>query len=58
MPAAYRAVSEILVVEPMNVLFIDDIERNVLAAREVGMSSVQYTSYSDLCETLHRLDLL
>jgi FMN phosphatase YigB (HAD superfamily) len=58
MPAAYRAVSEILVVDPMNVLFIDDIERNVLAAREVGMSSVQYTSYSDLCQTLHRLDLL
>jgi FMN phosphatase YigB (HAD superfamily) len=57
MPAAYRAVSEILGVEPMNVLFIDDIERNVLAAREVGMSSAQYTSYSDLCETLQSLDL-
>lgn len=57
-PAAYRAASEILAVDPMNVLFIDDTERNVLAARDVGMTSARYTSYPKLCEMLGSLDLL
>jgi FMN phosphatase YigB (HAD superfamily) len=55
---AYRGVCRILTVDPTNVLFIDDVDRNVLAAEEVGMTSVQYTTYSNLCETLRRLDLL
>ena len=58
MPAAYRAVSEILAVDPMNILFIDDTERNVHAARDVGMTSTRYTSYPELCETLRSLDLM
>ncbi len=57
MPAAYRAASEILAVDPMNVLFIDDTERNVDAARDVGMTSARYTSYPELCEMLRSLDL-
>ena len=57
-PAAYRATSEILAVDAMNVLFIDDSPRNVLAARDFGMTSVRYTSYPELCETLRSLDLL
>jgi HAD superfamily hydrolase (TIGR01509 family) len=58
MPAAYRAVSEILAADPMNILFIDDSERNVHAARDVGMTSARYTSYPELCETLRSLDLM
>lgn len=38
-PRAYRVCAERLGVDPADVLFIDDTERNVLAARETGMAA-------------------
>lgn len=42
-PRAYRICAERLGVKPADVLFIDDTERNVLAARETGMAAEVFT---------------
>ena len=57
-PEAFHGVCRILAVDPKDVLFIDDTERNVAAAKELGMTSTQYTSFSDLRQTLNSVGLL
>ncbi|QFG25546.1 HAD family phosphatase [Actinomadura sp. WMMB 499] len=42
-PRAYRICAERLGVDPADVVFFDDTERNVLAAREVGMRAEVFT---------------
>jgi putative hydrolase of the HAD superfamily len=41
-PAIYRLAAERLALEVEECLFIDDMERNVVAAREVGMAAVHF----------------
>jgi len=44
-PAIYQHAAEGLNVPPENILFIDDREENIAAARAAGMQAVQYTSH-------------
>ena len=42
----FRRTAEMLAISPKRVLFIDDKEENVAAAREVGMRGMQYSTQS------------
>ena len=42
-PAIYLKTAELMHVAPANILFIDDKQENVEAARTVGMQAIQYT---------------
>ncbi|NKZ05882.1 HAD-IA family hydrolase [Actinomadura latina] len=42
-PRAYEICAERLGVEPADVLFFDDTERNIVAAREAGMRAELFT---------------
>lgn len=44
-PAIYAYAAEGLQTDPANVLFIDDREDNIVAARQAGMQAIQYTSH-------------
>lgn len=43
---------------PIQCLFIDDREENVLAAREIGMCAVQFTTAEKLLDDLHKLSII
>lgn len=47
-PRAYEICADRLGVRPADVLFFDDTERNVLAARETGMRAEVFTSPDDV----------
>jgi epoxide hydrolase-like predicted phosphatase len=47
-PAVYRLLLDRLEREPADVVFIDDFERNVAAARDLGICGVQFTGL-DAC---------
>jgi putative hydrolase of the HAD superfamily len=51
-PRAYLACAEQLGVGPQDVLFFDDRESNVLAAREVGMAAEVFVSPEQVRERL------
>jgi putative hydrolase of the HAD superfamily len=54
----YRYALKHLKVRPEQVLFIDDKEANVAAARELGMNTIRFTGDATLFGELRRLDLL
>ena len=41
-------------VAPTNVVFIDDMEKNVIAAGQIGMRSIHYTNPEELVEKLRK----
>lgn len=43
---------------PEKALFIDDLEENVRAAREVGIDAIQFVSFDDLINNLNKRQLL
>jgi putative hydrolase of the HAD superfamily len=45
-PAIYLAAAQALNAQPARILFIDDIEKNIAAARAVGMRAIHYTDYA------------
>lgn len=49
-PAAFHAALDSLGVSPERVIFIDDTERNVLAAREEGLNAIRFRSVEELRE--------
>jgi putative hydrolase of the HAD superfamily len=51
-PRAYEICAQRLGVAPANVLFFDDNERNVVAARETGMTAEVFTSPGQVREIL------
>jgi putative hydrolase of the HAD superfamily len=51
-PEIYRRVIELLSIEPGEALFIDDVEANVTAARQVGMSALCFTDVPALRRAL------
>ncbi|HMR72753.1 MAG TPA: HAD-IA family hydrolase [Candidatus Saccharibacteria bacterium] len=53
--AAYRAAAERLGVSPEECVFIDDQERNVTAACEVGMRSIHYKNFAQFERELKKL---
>jgi len=56
-PAIYRHAAEGLQVPIGEILFVDDKEENILAARAAGMVAVQYSSHEGFLEELKRLGL-
>lgn len=55
--AIYRHAAEGLGVEPARVLFIDDREENIAAARQAGMQAVQYMTQAQFEGAMHDADL-
>jgi putative hydrolase of the HAD superfamily len=55
--AIYRHAAEGLGVAPSAVLFIDDREENIAAAREAGMTVVQYSRHERFVEQMQQLGL-
>jgi len=53
-PAIYAAAAERARVQPHEILFTDDREENVAAAREAGFSAVLFQGTADLCNQLAR----
>ena len=56
-PAIYRHAAEGLKVPVGKILFIDDKEENILAARAAGMIAVQYTSHEAFLREMQRMGL-
>ena len=56
-PAIYRLALEHLGTAPERTVFVDDFERNVVAASDLGMHGVHFTGYSDLIVALRELGL-
>lgn len=53
-PAIYRHAAEGLGVAPERILFLDDREENIAAARQAGMHAIQYRNHDDF---LHEMKL-
>ena len=51
-PAIYAHAAQGLGVPPEEVLFLDDREDNILAARAFGMAAIQYTSHADFLHAM------
>jgi len=56
-PEIYHAAVEAAGVPVHECFFTDDIEVNILAARELGLNAAQYTDRSNLLENLRELSL-
>lgn len=54
-PQGYQVVMAKLGQPADEVVFIDDTEANIIAARQAGLHAIQYTSLSDLQEQLQDL---
>lgn len=53
----YHHAADGLDVPTSRILFVDDKEENIAAARSVGMVAVQYTSHDEFLGEMHRLGL-
>jgi putative hydrolase of the HAD superfamily len=56
-PAIYLHAAEGLAVPPAQILFVDDKEENIFAARTAGMVAVQYTGHPAFMQEMKRLGL-
>jgi putative hydrolase of the HAD superfamily len=56
-PEIYRHATEGLNVPPGEILFIDDKQENIAAARSVGMFAVQYSSHEVFLQAMQRIGL-
>jgi FMN phosphatase YigB (HAD superfamily) len=54
-PAIYRHTLDALDVQPAQALFIDDVERNIQAARELGITALRFQSVAQLRNDLEAL---
>lgn len=57
-PAIYRRLLDRYALEPAETLFIDDVERNVEAARGVGMQAIRFTGADALRRDLEQAGML
>jgi putative hydrolase of the HAD superfamily len=55
--AIYRHAAEGLGEDPNHILFVDDREENILAAREAGMIAVQYRNHAEFTEAMRSTGL-
>ena len=53
----YRRAADGLDIPMSRILFVDDKEENIAAARSVGMVAMQYTSHDEFLREMHRLGL-
>jgi putative hydrolase of the HAD superfamily len=54
-PDAYQYVSNQIVLKPEECLFIDDSEKNVIAAKEIGMQGLIFRTFEDFKEQLENI---
>jgi HAD superfamily hydrolase (TIGR01509 family) len=54
-PAIYRYTLDALGIQPAQALFVDDVERNIQAARELGITALHFQSVSQLRRDLEAL---
>ncbi|HSH02204.1 MAG TPA: HAD-IA family hydrolase [Anaerolineae bacterium] len=57
-PAAYQAALDALQTAAENILFIDNLARNTIAATELGFQTHLYTTVTNLRQDLHQRQLL
>jgi FMN phosphatase YigB (HAD superfamily) len=57
-PEMFRRALEVIGALPQHVIFIDDLIENVLAARQVGICSFQFTDVESLAKELEREGVL
>lgn len=57
-PRIFQRFSERFALEPEQIIYIDDLPRNVEAASELGMHAIQFTDPASLREELVQLGLL
>lgn len=57
-PAYYRHIEEVLQVEKESILFWDDFEPNVAAARAHGWNAEVYTEFDEFMKTMNTLRLI
>jgi len=57
-PRFFRLLTERHGVEPRNSIFIDDVEKNVRAARDLGFEAIQFTDPDSLLARLRELSVL
>ena len=57
-PEIYRLILRKLGVGPEDAFYVDDIEKNVAAARELGMDAVRFTGYESFFEEVKKRGLL
>lgn len=55
--AIYRHATQGLGEDPGHILFVDDREENILAAREAGMIAIQYRNHAEFTEAMHSTGL-
>ena len=56
-PAIYAHAAQGLGVPPASILFLDDREDNILAARAFGMQAIQYLNHEDFLRDMHQAGL-
>lgn len=56
-PAIYAHAAAGLRTEPAHILFVDDREDNIAAARQAGMQAVQYTNHDSFVEAMQAVGL-
>lgn len=56
-PAIYQIALDDMDVKPEETLFIDDLERNVIAAEELGIKSIHFKSYLKLKKDMKKLGI-
>lgn len=56
-PAIYQHATEGLGAAPAEILFIDDREDNILAAREAGFQAIQYLNHPDFLKAMQEAGL-
>ena len=54
-PAIYKLLMSRYDLKPEECVFIDDTEKNIIAARELGMHGIVYKSYEQVVADLHKL---
>jgi len=54
-PRIYMAICEKHKLQPAHTLFIDDNQRNILAAQDFGLQTIHFTNPKTLAEALNKL---
>lgn len=57
-PAIFHLLLERYKIDPGTALYIDDVEANITAARQVGLTAIHFLSARELRKALHQLDLV
>ena len=54
-PGIFELAASRLEVEPTECLFIDDIERYCIGAKDVGMHAINYKNFGQMCSEMEQI---